>query len=242
MKQSDAKKLFIEYAGPDLEQKGFKLQKTRTTEAIYYKKKENGYEVLGVSTANYYPEVVFKMGTQKRLNVIEEILWDINQVYNLGLSLSKEESWTLSFQGNRLLEREIELSGVAHREDERGVQASTKILMNFIEGELLPAYDLFDDIREIDNTINGEGDHFWEDDIGNSKPFKFGGRFFERRLIIAKLCNNPSYDIIVDKYFTYIEQAMEKQTGEPYIFDRDDLTLPVPATIQYLKENVSPIY
>lgn len=242
MNGKEAKRLFIEYAATALEQKGFQLKKTRDINAIFIKQKETGYERIGVSTTHYYPEVVFNMGTQKRINIIEDILYRINEQYSLNLNIDKDETWSMSFQGNRLNHRRLELLEVQHKDTEQGVIESTNILMNFIENELLPAYDLFDDIREIDKRINGEGENFWEDDIGTSKPFNLGGRFFERRLIIAKLCNNLKFDMIADRYFTYLEKAMEKQTGQPYHFDRNDLSLPVPATIKYLKENVSPIY
>ncbi len=241
MKQSDAKKLFIEYTNSQFEQWGFKLKKTRTIEAIYIRQKDIGYEDVGISTDNYYPEVVFGMGSSKRINSVEEILWDINQAYGLELNLSKEESWTLSFQGNRQNERRLELLEVEHKEDERGVRDSTKILMHFIEGELLPTYDLFDDIRELDNAINGEGDHFWEDDIGNSKPFKFGGVFFIRRLIIGRLCKSEeAFNQFIEKIYTQIDRNCKKMNLPP--FDKDDMSIETNMVIQYLKENVSPMY
>lgn len=241
MKQSEAKNLFIEYTDSQFQEWGFNLKKTKNVSAIYIRnKKENGYEDIGVSTTNYYPEVVFEMGTSKRINIVEEILYKINESYNLSLKLDQNE-WTMAYFGERG-KRTLALLEVEHKDDERGVQTSTKILMDYIANEVLPAYDLYDDLRELDKTINGEGENFWEDDIGTSKPFNFGGHFFARRLIIAKLCNNPRFEIIADRYFTYLEIAMEKQTGQPYHFDRNDLSLPVPATIKYLKENVSPIY
>lgn len=241
MKQSDAKKLFIEYNNALFEKWGFKEKKSRTSEAIYIRLKENGYEVIGVSTTNYYPEVVFGMGTQKRINEIEKILWDINEIYSLGLNLTKDETWTLSFQGNHQNERKLELLKVEHKDDERGVETSSHILMNFIEHELLPVYDLFDDIREIDKRINGEGKNFWEDDFGTSKPFNLGGFFFIRRIIIGRLCKSEEgFNQLVEKIYAMIDRNCIKLNLPP--FDRKDMSIETNITIKYLKENVSPIY
>ena len=97
MKQSEAKKIFIELTNEKLETLGFKLKKTRTSEAIYIRNKENGYEDMGISTTNYYPEVVFGMGTSKRINLIEDLLYQINQHLSLGLNLNKD-SFTLYYK------------------------------------------------------------------------------------------------------------------------------------------------
>lgn len=241
MKQSDAKKLFIELTNERLESKGFKLKKTRDTEAVYIREKMNGFERMGISTYNYYPEVVFGMGTMKRYNKIEKILLDINEKYNLELRLSKDE-WTLSYRGSHS-KRKLQLYEVEHKDNELGVHESTKILMDFIENELLPTYDLFDDLREIDKRINGDEENFWETDKNNNAlPFNLGEYFHERRLIIAWLCNNFQFDFISDSTFKFFEKSMLKNTGQPYHYDRKDLSLRIPATINYLKENVSPMY
>lgn len=51
---------------------GFKEKKNRTVEAKFIRQKENGLERIGVSTYNYYPKVVFDIGTAKRINQIED--------------------------------------------------------------------------------------------------------------------------------------------------------------------------
>ena len=98
------------------------------------------------------------MGNSKRINLIEDLLYQINQHLSLGLNLNKE-TITLTYKGN-INERRLRLLEVEHKDDKRGVIESTKILMHFIENELLPTYDLFDDIREIDKRINGEGENW----------------------------------------------------------------------------------
>lgn len=239
MKQSEAKNIFIELTNERLETLGFKLKKTRTSEAIYIRNKENGFERMGISTTNYYPEVVFGMGTSKRINLIEDIFYEINRQYNLELDLN-EDSRTLTYKGN-INERQLKLLRVEHKDDELGVIESTKILMHFIENDLLPTYDLFDDIREIDKRINGDGENYWEDDFSRLKPFSLF-HFHEKRLIIARLCNNPNFETLVEKFCNYMDYEISKNTGKPFVYDLNDLSLPGAATIDYLRKNVKPIY
>lgn len=240
MKQSEAKRIFIELTNERLESLGFKLIKTRDINAIFIREKENGNERIGVSTTNYYPEVVFEMGTQKRINEIEEILWSISEQYRLDLNLEKGESTTFSYRGFHHNERRLKLLEVENKDNELGVMESTKILMDFIENELLPAYDLFDDLRELDKRVNGEGENFWESDSGNFRPFSFP-HFYLKRLIIGRLCKSEKGFVeLTDKIYKMIDKNCEELKLPP--FDRNDTSIEINMAINYLKENVSPIY
>ncbi|MAN29035.1 MULTISPECIES: hypothetical protein [Mesonia] len=239
MKQSEAKRIFIEVTNKELESFNFNLKKTRNINAIYIRKKENGYEDLGISTYNYYPEVVFGIGTSKRLNEVEEILWEINEKHNMNLKLSND-TWTISYFGNRS-KRKLELMEVKNRDNEKGVKESIKILMGFIKNEVLPTYDLFDDLREIDKRINGQEENLWEDDSGNFKPFSFGTYFGYRRLIIARLSKQEEdFNVFLEKIYSLRDKKAEK-FGVTKI-DKNDLSNKTNIVIKYLKENVSPIY
>ena len=235
MKQSEAKNIFIELTNERLETLGFKLKKTRTSEAIYIRNKENGFERIGISTTNYYPEVVFGMGNSKRINLIEDLLYQINQHLNLGLNLNKE-TVTLTYKGN-INERRLKLLEVEHKDDERGVIESTKILMHFIENDLLSTYDLFDDIREIDKRINGEGENWGVE----NKPFSIDPYVPQRRFIMARLCkSDDAFEKFTNTFFNEVDEKMIAQ-GEP-IINRNDENLWIVKFIDYLRKNVKPIY
>lgn len=233
MTQQEAKTLFIKHAAETIESWGFKEKKIRRAEAIYIKTKENGVEEFGVSTRNYMPMVQYAIGATKRLNLIENILSEINIKYALNLDLNKETFTIACFKNKR--ELDLALPDVI---DEEGVIESSKILLDYIGNTVIPMFNLFDDIREIDKQINGEGENYWESDSKSSLPFSLGHDFFPRRLIIAWLCNNPRFDLLAENSFLYIEQSMEKHTGKPYHCDRSNLRDLLPATIRYLKDNV----
>lgn len=239
MNGTEAKKIFIQQADQILEQLGFKENKNRTISAIYIRKKDNGFEDIGVATYNYSPEVVLNIGTGKRIDLIEDILTKINEKFSLSLKIDNQNN-TVIHQGNSL-QRNYQLRSVENLDTEQGVIESTKILLEYIEQEVVPLYDLFDDLKEIDHRINGEGENYREGDTGNKNIYSFGQYFHERRLIIAWLCNNTNFEVLVDRTFKYYEKSMEEHTGEPYIYDRNDLSLSIPATVKYLKEYISPI-
>lgn len=241
MNGTQAKLLFLKHASKTIEQWGFKEKKNRTIDAIFIRKKSNGFERFGVSTYNYYPKVVFNIGCSKRIDMIEAILAAINNLYQLNLKIDDDER-SISYFGKNENLLDLKLREVQNLNNESGVIESSKILLNYIEEEVLPTFNLYDDIREIDKQINGEGDCFWDTDANRKRPFTLGQYFHERRLIIAWLSNNPNIENIIDQTFKFFERSMEEYSGMPYVFDRNDLSLSIPATIKYLKENVKPFY
>lgn len=238
MNGKDAKKIFIEYSSAKIEQWGFVERKQKTTSAFFYREKSSGVENLSFATFNYYPEVVCTGGASKSVKIVESILKEINNIFSLNLEL--DESRTIVYFGDSA-KRKLSLLEVKNKDKEEGVIKSSDIILNYYK-EAITLFDLFDDLREIDKRINGEGENFWESDTSSFKPFSFGSYFFERRLIIAWLCGNSNFEKIADSAFKYIEKSMSKHMDRPFHFDRDDLTLNIPATIKHLKENVSPLY
>lgn len=139
---------------------------------------------MRISTTSYYPDVVFGMGTAKRINLLEDLLYQINQHLSLGLNLNKE-TVTLTYKGN-INARRLKLLEVKHKDDEREAIESIKILIHFIENELLPTYDLFDGIREIDKRINGEDENCGVE----NKLFSIDSYVPQKRFIKARICKS----------------------------------------------------
>lgn len=228
----EAKTLFIKHSEKTIESWGFKEKKIRRAEAIYIKAKENGFERFGVSTLNYMPIVVYAIGASKRLNLVEDILSEINKKYSLNLDLNKE-TFTIACRKNK---RELEIS-LPKVEDEQGVIESSKILLDYIGNTVIPMFNLFDDIREIDKRINEE-DENWTDE---PKDFSLGYFSAHRRFIIARLCKTEDgFQDFCNKRFKEVDQNLIKM-NEPK-FDRNDDIHWLNQTINYLKENVSPMY
>jgi hypothetical protein len=104
------------------------------------------------------------------------------------------------------------------------------------EEVIFPLLSRFEDLREIDKVINNLDD-FWDWDVG--KPFRLGGNFNSKRMIIAKLSGNPRYEEVVEKYFNELDKKRAKENMPP--FDRNDLTKPTAYTVHFLKD-IKPLY
>ena len=129
MNGTEAKKIFIQQANQILEQLGFIEKKNRTISAIYIRKKDNGFEDIGVATYNYSPEVVLNIGTGKRIDLIEDILTKINEKFSLSLKIDNQSN-TVIHWGNSL-QRNYQLRSVENLDTEQGVIESTKILLEY---------------------------------------------------------------------------------------------------------------
>ena len=232
----EAKTLFKKHAAETIESWGFKEKKVRRAETIYIRTKENGFEEFGINPRNYMPIVVYGIGATKRLNLIEDILSAINTKYSWNLDLDKE-TFTVGCRKNK---RELDIA-LPSVEDEQGVIESSKILLDYIGNTILPMFDLFDDIREIDKRINGEGENYWESDSDARLPFSLGHIFSVRRWIIAKLSKTEKgFQNFCNKHFEEIDKNYAKKNKPK--FDRNDKSNWLNQTISYLNENVQSIY
>jgi hypothetical protein len=235
MTQKDAKVLYIKYAGQSLEKRNFKLMKTKNIIADYRREKSDRYEEIYTSTLNYQPRVVFQQGACIYIYIIEKILNEINEKFSLKFRIT-DETKTLYYSGENYLTKQLQLGEVNGKENEQGVIESTKIIIEHIENEVLPAFDLFDDIREIDKRINGEGENW-----GEQKDFSLGYYEAVRRFIIARLCKSEEdFEEFCNKRYQEIDENLAK-INKPK-FNRNDKNEWVNLTIIYLKENVEPLY
>ena len=114
--------------------------------------------------------------------------------------------------------------------NEKDIVRSVKEIIDFTTTHALPLLEKTNDVKFLDAEINGS--EFWESDW--QKKFNLGGNFDIKRLIIAKLVGNPNFDEIVDKNYKAIEKA-SAESGYPFTYDRNDLTMPVPSVLEMLK-------
>ena len=110
------------------------------------------------------------------------------------------------------------------------------MMTSFLVDTAFPIMDKFSDLREIDKVINGNDP--WTTDW--QMPYAFGGNFYEKRLIIAKLAGNPNFDDLVDFNYRTLEK-LSAENGYPFTYNRSDLSKPLPALIQILQD-VKPLY
>ena len=119
---------------------------------------------------------------------------------------------------------------------EADVKLSVDMIIDFLTKDGFPLLDKSNDLREIDKAING--DDFWITD--SNMPFNLGGNFYVKRLIIAKLAGNPKYDEVVRKNYEGLADQI-KSEGNSFEVNQTDLSLPIPFTVEYLK-NVPSLY
>ena len=114
-------------------------------------------------------------------------------------------------------------------ENEIDVKNSCELLIQFLENIGLLYLDRFEDIKELDNEINGV--NYWTDDI--LMPFDTRGYFAQKRMIIARLANQGNFDKVMQKSY----ESMDKwliENNQPLI-DRKDITKGTPFIEYYLR-------
>jgi hypothetical protein len=233
MTGKEAKELIIKNATPYFETKGWQLKKVSRNEACFFKKEKEYSDSIGISTTDYNPEQLIGFGMGKRIEIVENIMNEINKRIPFSNPPYPKDEKTLNI---------IDKKDSLKREDksycttENDIIYNLNKIFNYLDNYALPQLEKFNDIREIDRLINGEGNNFWEDDW--QKPFNFAGRFYLRRLVIAKLSGRSDYEDFIEKRLLKIEK-LSFENNET--FDRNDLSKTTPFTIEYLK-NIKPIY
>ena len=227
MTQKQATELIIKNAIPYFNERGWEHKKVRRNEAIFINTTTGSINKIGISTSDYNPEQLIGFGIGKRIEEVEEIMVKINEKIPFSNPPYTRDENTLYLldKGNSL-----------NREDKSYCTTEEDIVYNlnkiydYLDNYALPLLESFNDLREIDKLINGEGENFWEDDW--KKPFNLAGRFYLRRLIIAKLSGRKDYNEFIENHITKIEK-LSKEQGEK--FDRNDLTDELVYCIHLLK-------
>ena len=238
MNKRETQDFIVKYLDSYLSKQGFKHRKSNRTEVEYIRKiDKNNFERFRLSTINYYDSHKLRFGFGKRIGAVEDIMARINEKVPFTNPSYKKNTTTLGFGYNSY--NGLNKDGCfGYMETEEQVKENVEKVIDFTEYHALPLLNKFNDLREIDKLINGEGDNFWENDW--KKPFNLAGRFNVRRLIIAKLSGHKNFDELVDKVYKSIEEESTKN-GYPFVYDRNDLTAEIPYTVHFL-ENIKSLY
>ncbi len=234
MNKTEALQLMLKYLMPRIEPYGFKSP-GKGTEFQIKRKTKNGEDRITGGFTDYNPVQQIIYGAGKRDLRILNIL---NDLQAKGIMLSPPISrytGTLGVSYEALHQLNY-IGYLPHMETEADVEKCVKMMFKFLEETAVPLLDKFEDLRELDQVING--DDPWPTDSNES--YRFGGNFFEKRVIIAKLANNPNYESLID--FTYrAAERLSTENGYPFVYDRNDLTKPLPALVHLLRD-VKPLY
>ena len=115
---------------------------------------------------------------------------------------------------------------------ENGLLSVIEEIKSFYKDVFVPFCEKYSRFEELDKLVNSPGD-FWIDSTGKTIPFAF---FHVTRLIIARLANNPHYDIVVEKNFEALEQLWKRDGG---VYNRFDELKPEVFAAKYLKQQSS---
>lgn len=234
MTKTEARQLMMKYLMPRIEQYGFK-ERGKGTEFEIVKKTKNGEDIISGGFTDYNPRQQIVYGIGKVNSKVAEILVTLQ---NQGIQLSppaNKKARLISFS-YRLLNNLTDHNHMPIMETEKDVENCVAMMADFIEDTAIPLLDKFEDLREIDRMVNG--DEPWETDA--QRPYRFGTYFNFNRLIIAKLSGNVNYNTLIDFTYSTLEKSAI-ENGHNYVYDRNDLTKPLPALIKLL-ETVEPLY
>ncbi len=240
MNKRETEAHIVKYLDAYLTARGFKHRKSNREEIEYIRKIDrNNFDSFGLSTINYYDSHKLRFGFGKRIGVVEDIMAEINKAVPFTNPPYDKKTTTLGFGYNSY--NGLNKDGCfGYMETEQHVKDNVKKVIDFTEQHALPLLEKFNDLREIDKRINGEGENFWAttSTVGGIKPFNLGGRFVFRRIIIAKLSGRDDYEEFIQKIKDNANKIAKENNR---VIDWNDLSLGVPYTIEYLK-NIKPLY
>ncbi len=230
----EARMLTIKHLKPFLEKQGFNVKLNKGFEARIERKRENGLDTIGIGMLNYNPAFQIRYGFNKINYSNNEVLLKLQEVVKLDYIAEKKSRFLFfSYSTVNGLDEDQYLP---YMESEADVEKCVGMMIDFMETTAFSLLDRFEDLKEVDKIVNGENP--WETDW--KMPYAFGGNFYEKRLILAKLTGNPYYESIVNFNYATLEK-LSAESGHPFVYDRTDISKPLPVLIEILKE-VKPLY
>ena len=231
MTKKEAKEFIAKYFDAFAFENGFKpyTKKKGDIDFLYIRGHEFGRDTISISMYNYAlsHQIFYHYG--KLYNVIENIVELLNDKVKLSPPYSKEQYYTTLNFGYESLNGLNKPAYLPYVGNEEMVRKCVNEIISFSVNTAFPLLDKMNNFKFLDNEINNED--FWES--GWQKKYAFA-HFNIKRLIIAKLAGNPSFDEIADRNYKAIEKASE-ESGYPFTYDRNDLSMPIPCVLDILK-------
>jgi hypothetical protein len=193
MNKAEAKQLMTKYLLPEIEKYGYEERKGKGSDFNFVKKTLTGEDLIVGGFTDYNPMQKIVYSFMKRQKAILDILL---QLQKNGVKLAPEigkNTATIGFS-YPTIHGILKDSVMPNMQTEAEVQECVASMIGFMKETAFPLLDTFEDLREIDRIINGEVP--WTSDY--PQPYRFGGSFPLKRLIIAKLAALGSYDRILE--------------------------------------------
>jgi len=202
MYAKQANEIVLKYLTPTFIENAYTYKKNKW--GGFVKKISGGHDHVYLTNYNYFPLQIPAYSIRKRFDIVEEIYDELALKFNLNRTVSEiNETFCFSYESLNALHTSSYLSGG---------ETATKILDNadqikkFLLEIGFPMLDKYSTLNAIDAEINGND--FWHTDWMHK--FALGGAFHFKRLIIAKLCNNPKFDELCEFHLTEHEEIKKK--------------------------------
>ena len=238
MNKREAKDYTRKYIDGFMISNGFKEKKSAGTDLVYRRKVDDSFDGLGIGSVDYNPIQILRYSIYKRIDSVENIMTDIGNALGDRESFPDIKGLYTMASGYENIHKIKTGTYLPQMQTEADVKLSVDMIIDFLTKDGLPLLDKLNDIREIDKVING--DDFWITDW--QMPFNLGGgNFYAKRLIIAKLAGGQEHlERVAKKNYEGLAEQI-KLEGNSFEVNTTDLSLPIPFTVEYLK-NVEPIY
>ena len=228
------KECVYKYCHRPLTALGFEIKPNKTFDLTIRKKRPDGFDTIATAY-NIYGDTFYLIYAFNKVNSrVNKIMLELQEKVQLDSKVDKQSRF-LFFSYNTIHDPS-NTSYLPEMKTEEDVKKCVEMMMDFVKGTGMPLLDKFEDLRELDAIVNG--DQPWETDW--HKPYSFGGNFYEKRLIIARLAGNPHFDKLVDFNYKTLEK-LSAENGSPFTYDRNDMTRPLPALVSLLSQ-VEPTY
>ena len=227
--KKEIKTIVEQEIGIFLEALGYRKIKVAADVIAQYEKQTNEYNFSFGCYVNKYDEYKFIYGFGFGVNKVIEILKDIDRKVSLQKTVYTINNSLMSISPGLLLNPLNIYPAYKYVSTTDELINITKEVKLFYEQKFTSFCNNYSEIIEIDKIFNSF-ENFYTTGWGKFPSLPF---FHVTRLVIARLANNPEFEMVVEKNFEALE-SIWKQDGLKY--DRFDETKPEVFAAKYLRD------
>jgi len=203
--------LMTKHLLPAIEKFGYAERKLRSSDFNFVKKTAMGEDLIVGGFTDYNPLQKIVYSFMKRQKAILDILLQLQKNCVMFTPEIGKNTATIGFS-YPTIHGILKDSVMPNMQTEAEVQECVTSMIGFMKETAFPLLDKFEDLRELDRIINSEVP--WTSDY--PQPYRFGGSFHLKRLIIAKLAGLGTYDLILDFTRKDFTSQFDGQYGQSF--------------------------
>jgi len=201
MQKKEAEKIILDYVRLIFIERGYLYKKKY---GGFVKLSNEGYNSITIGMFSYFPLQAPTYAIAKRYNIVENIYKKLSDKFHFTETITPID-FSFWFSEDTL-QGKMRSAYLPAVETEAEMVDSAKHIKEFMIKIGFPMLDKYSNLPAIDTEINGND--FWQTDWMHK--FALGGGFHFKRLIIAKLCNNPRFDILYAFHLAEHEEVKKK--------------------------------